>query len=115
MKRAIALQHKRDDLHCELRHFAQRSVEFVLSFTCNRIKKRGGTNPVSDLKQRCAWLKFGVFTSVANYGQVPPLKRLAAARGVKLKAEKPDVTYEAARQQALGWAQVTLSRSGAVT
>ena len=52
---------------------------------------------------RLAEKGFDVIASVEIYSQVQPLKRAAAARGVKLHVEKLDVTNDGDRRKALGW------------
>lgn len=52
---------------------------------------------------RLAGKGFDVIAAVEIYGQVQPLKRAAAARGVDLRAEKLDVTAEGDRAKALAW------------
>ena len=68
-----------------------------------------------EVAMRLSGKGLAVFASVAIYDQVQLLKRSAAAQDVKLKAKRTDVTSEADRQKALGWAQVTPIRSDAVT
>ena len=46
---------------------------------------------------------FEVIAAVEIYGQVQPLKRDVAARGLKVQVEKLDVTVEGDRRKALGW------------
>lgn len=46
---------------------------------------------------------FDVIAAVEIYAQVQPLKREAAARGVRLQVEKLDVTVEGDRKKALAW------------
>lgn len=46
---------------------------------------------------------FDVIASVEIYGQVQPLKRDVAARGLKVQVEKLDVTVEGDRKKALAW------------
>ena len=46
---------------------------------------------------------FEVIAAVEIYGQVQPLKRDVAARGLKVRVEKLDVTVEGDRRKALGW------------
>jgi NAD(P)-dependent dehydrogenase (short-subunit alcohol dehydrogenase family) len=50
-----------------------------------------------------AEIGFEVIAAVEIYGQVQPLKRDAAARGLKVQVEKLDVTVEGDRRKALGW------------
>ena len=46
---------------------------------------------------------FEVIAAVEIYGQVQPLKRDIAARGLSVQVEKLDVTIEGDRRKALGW------------
>ena len=46
---------------------------------------------------------FEVIAAVEIYGQVQPLKRDVAARGLKIQVEKLDVTVEGDRKKALAW------------
>src|ERR1700761_8976905 len=52
---------------------------------------------------RLAEKGFDVIAAVEIYAQVQPMKRAAAARGVKLQVEKLDVTDSGDRKKALGW------------
>jgi len=52
---------------------------------------------------RLAEKGFDVIATVGIWGQVQPLKRAAAKRGVKLVVEKLDVTNDGDRKQALAW------------
>ena len=46
---------------------------------------------------------FEIIAAVEVYGQVQPLKRDLAARGLKVQVEKLNVTLEGDRRKALGW------------
>lgn len=52
---------------------------------------------------RLAEKGFQIIAAVEIYAQVQPLKRAAAARGVKLQVEKLDVTHRGDRAKALSW------------
>ncbi len=56
-----------------------------------------------EVSLRLAEKGFDVIAAVEIYAQVQPLKREAAARGVKLTVEKLDVTDEGDRKKALAW------------
>src|SRR6201986_2572605 len=62
-----------------------------------------GTGFGLEVAMRLAEKGFNVIASVEIYAQVQTLKREAAARGVKLRVEKLDVTNEGDRRKALGW------------
>ncbi len=62
-----------------------------------------GTGFGHEAAMRLAEKGFDVIASVEIYAQVQPMKRQAAARGVKLRVEKLDVTNEGDRRKALGW------------
>jgi NAD(P)-dependent dehydrogenase (short-subunit alcohol dehydrogenase family) len=62
-----------------------------------------GTGFGNEAAMRLAEKGFDVIAAVEIYAQVMPLKRQAAARGVKLQVEKLDVTNEGDRKKALGW------------
>jgi NAD(P)-dependent dehydrogenase (short-subunit alcohol dehydrogenase family) len=62
-----------------------------------------GTGFGHEAAMRLAQKDFEVIATVEIYSQVQPLKRQAAARGVKLHVEKLDVTNEGDRRKALGW------------
>ena len=56
-----------------------------------------------EVSLRLAEKGFDVIAAVEIYAQVQPLKREAAARGVRLQVEKLDVTDEGDRKKALAW------------
>lgn len=56
-----------------------------------------------EVSLRLAEKGFDVIAAVEIYAQVQTLKREAAARGVRLKVEKLDVTDEGDRKKALAW------------
>ncbi len=62
-----------------------------------------GTGFGHEAAMRLAEKGVDVIASVEIYAQVQPMKRQAAARGVKLRVEKLDVTNEGDRRKALGW------------
>src|SRR5215472_15554388 len=62
-----------------------------------------GTGFGHEVSLRLAEKGFDVIAAVEIYAQVQTLKREAAARGVRLKVEKLDVTDEGDRKKALGW------------
>src|ERR1700749_2021114 len=62
-----------------------------------------GTGFGLEVAMRLAEKGFNVIASVEIYAQVQTLKREAAARGVKLRVEKLDVTNDGDRRKALGW------------
>jgi NAD(P)-dependent dehydrogenase (short-subunit alcohol dehydrogenase family) len=62
-----------------------------------------GTGFGHEAAMRLAEKGFDVIATVEIYAQVQTLKRQAAARGVKLRVEKLDVTNEGDRRKALGW------------
>lgn len=62
-----------------------------------------GTGFGHEVSLRLAEKGFDVIAAVEIYAQVQPLKREAAARGVRLKVEKLDVTDEGDRKKALAW------------
>lgn len=57
----------------------------------------------NEVAMRLAEKGFDVIAAVEIYGQVMPLKRQAAERGVRLTIEKLDVTNEGDRKKALLW------------
>src|SRR5215469_3401180 len=62
-----------------------------------------GTGFGHEVSLRLAEKGFDVIAAVEIYAQVQTLKREAAARGVRLKVEKLDVTDEGDRKKALTW------------
>lgn len=62
-----------------------------------------GTGFGKEAAFRLAEKGFDVIATVEIYAQVQPMKREAAARGVKLLVEKLDVTVEGDRKKALKW------------
>src|SRR5262245_34447823 len=62
-----------------------------------------GTGFGHEVSMRLAEKGFDVIAAVEIYAQVQTLKREAAARGVRLKVEKLDVTDEGDRKKALTW------------
>ena len=62
-----------------------------------------GTGFGHEVALRLAEKGFDVIAAVEIYAQVQPLKREAAARGVRLQVEKLDVTDEGDRKKALAW------------
>ena len=62
-----------------------------------------GTGFGHEVSLRLAEKGFDVIAAVEIYAQVQTLKREAAARGVRLRVEKLDVTDEGDRKKALGW------------
>ena len=62
-----------------------------------------GTGFGHEVALRLAEKGFDVIAAVEIYAQVQPLKREAAARGVRLQVEKLDVTVEGDRKKALAW------------
>jgi NAD(P)-dependent dehydrogenase (short-subunit alcohol dehydrogenase family) len=62
-----------------------------------------GTGFGHEAAMRLAEKGFDVIAAVEIYAQVQTLKRQAAERGVRLQAEKLDVTNDGDRRKALGW------------
>ena len=62
-----------------------------------------GTGFGREVAMRLGEKGFDVVASVEIYGQVQPLKRQAAERGVALTVEKLDVTDDGDRRKALDW------------
>ena len=62
-----------------------------------------GTGFGHEVALRLAKKGFDVIAAVEIWAQVQPMKRAAAARGVKLLVEKLDVTNDGDRKKALGW------------
>lgn len=57
----------------------------------------------NEVAMRLAEKDFAVVATVEIDGQVQPLKRQAARRGVRMRVEKLDVTIEGDRRKALDW------------
>ena len=72
-----------------------------------------GTGFGKEAAFRLAEKGFDVIAAAEIYAQVQPLKREAAARGVKVSVEKLDVTHDGDRRKALRWnVEVLVNNAG---